>query len=100
MRRAQSAARDALHACARYILHKHRCFPWKAGSWPRLPVRFRAALAGDDDEVRVCASVGPEDQVIALWAAVRWCPGRQVAGVSQAGRVCAGPDGLAGAEGD
>jgi hypothetical protein len=32
-------------------------------------VRFRAALAADDGDVRVCASVGPQGQVVALWSA-------------------------------
>jgi hypothetical protein len=35
---------------------------------PVLPTRFRAALSGEDGEVRVCASVGPQGQVVALWS--------------------------------
>jgi hypothetical protein len=36
---------------------------------PVLAARFRAALAAGDGEVRVCASVGPHGQVVALWSA-------------------------------
>ena len=37
-------------------------------SLPVLAPRFRAALSAEDGEIRVCASVGPQGQVVALWS--------------------------------
>ena len=38
---------------------------------PVLPVREHATIAGLDGEVRVCSSVGPAGEVIAVWTAAR-----------------------------